>query len=819
MVTRISGLASGLDTEELIKNLMKIENMRVDRLKQNVQRMEWTRDSYRDISNLLRGFKDEYFDVLKPDSNMRSFSAFSAFEAFYNGSTTSSYLTVKAGADASAGNYSIKEIITATTAKLTGGTLASGIKGTDISNFNISGAQDNNKVTVTFNGTSKVITIDDDISDIDALVDNLQTKINAAFGENKVTVGKDGSQLTFETDNTNTLSFSYVYNTGCADLLGKDLSEGIKLDNGNNKFKLTLGTDKDPVDIVLDPGDYENTDAIVDAIQTKIDEQLGADAGKVRVYNSGGKVALKAIDADATVGSTGSIIGQTITDSNEITQDNNEITVTIGENSKTINLAEKTYTQQELLTAVQRQLDKEFGSNKVLVTLDDSKNLRFDAISEEKLSTAAKENGGMEALGLDSANKSNKIDLKARLADIKDKFNTKLIFGDSDSIKFTINGEEFQFESTDSLSNIINQVNNNDKANVKMKYDQLNDRFVIESKQTGVTAKVEISDQSSNLMAVLGFSSSNNSAAGTDAKVEIDFNDGNGYQIVERSTNNFSINGLSFDLKQNFNITGTENELKLNINANPDKAVETITSFVEKYNEVLDKINEQLSQKRYRDYQPLTEEQKKEMSEKDIELWEEKAKSGLLRSDPLLDRIVNNMRSALYTEVEGVGISLYDIGIKTGSWEQRGKLVIDEEKLKAALTENPNQVAQLFSQKSDVSYTEAMDDSSKAKTRYAQSGLAERLYDIIQDNIRTTRSSSGQKGLLLEKAGIKNDGTEFDNLINDQIERENDRIGRLLDQLNNKENYYYNMFAQMEKAIQQMNSQSMWLLQQFGGGA
>jgi flagellar hook-associated protein 2 len=103
-------------------------------------------------------------------------------------------------------------------------------------------------------------------------------------------------------------------------------------------------------------------------------------------------------------------------------------------------------------------------------------------------------------------------------------------------------------------------------------------------------------------------------------------------------------------------------------------------------------INGKLSEERYRKFPPLTEEQKKDMSENDIKLWEEKAKSGLLRSDPLLDRIVRDLRYAVSSSVAGLPKemnSLSAIGITTGDWREKGKLHINEDKLRDAIAKDP----------------------------------------------------------------------------------------------------------------------------------
>ena len=94
---RFSGLASGLDTESIIDDLMRIEQLKVDKLKQEKQLIEWRRDDYREIINLIRGFYDKYFDILYAETNMRSANAYNTYIAK---SSKEDYPTVTASANA-----------------------------------------------------------------------------------------------------------------------------------------------------------------------------------------------------------------------------------------------------------------------------------------------------------------------------------------------------------------------------------------------------------------------------------------------------------------------------------------------------------------------------------------------------------------------------------------------------------------------------------------------------------------------------------------------------------------------------------------------
>ena len=84
-----------------------------------------------------------------------------------------------------------------------------------------------------------------------------------------------------------------------------------------------------------------------------------------------------------------------------------------------------------------------------------------------------------------------------------------------------------------------------------------------------------------------------------------------------------------------------------------DAVVDKIKEFVNMYNELVDELNSALREEVYRDFPPLTDEQRAELSDKEIEMWEEKAKSGLLRSDSIVSGILSEMRLALAAAVQG----------------------------------------------------------------------------------------------------------------------------------------------------------------------
>jgi len=343
------------------------------------------------------------------------------------------------------------------------------------------------------------------------------------------------------------------------------------------------------------------------------------------------------------------------------------------------------------------------------------------------------------------------------------------------------------------LDGLIAQLNSDANLGVSAFYDEQTGRVSIMKKETGAQASLVLADQATAdfFAQKLGFAGAaagqdlTGKTAGQDAQVTI-----NGLTTT-RSSNTFTINGVTYTVKG----TGTAT---VSVSTDVDAMVNVIKGFVDKYNDVIAKINAELKEERYRDYTPLTDEQKEAMTEKQVELWEEKARSGMLRGDSILSSALSQMRMDLYTKVEGANIpsgfsQLAQLGITTSSnYLDGGKLIIDETKLREKIKENPEAVYQLFNQNG---------------TTDAEKGIARRLRDTIKATIGKIEQKAGKTIWTNQQFAIGRDLIQ----INDQINRFEDRLKLIEDR-------YYRQFTAMEEAIQRANQQSMYLMNAFGGG-
>ncbi|HEX3030140.1 MAG TPA: flagellar filament capping protein FliD [Clostridia bacterium] len=469
--------------------------------------------------------------------------------------------------------------------------------------------------------------------------------------------------------------------------------------------------------------------------------------------------------------------------------------------------------ENELVTKLQQALDKAFGSSKLKITHNETNHtLSLDTINgatKVTVSDPLKGNSALPGLGFVSG-ESNRLSLNSTLGSLNNSLNVPIDFNEGGLVSFKINGKTFTADVTDTLQSVFDEINKDADAKVNISYDEITDKITLSAKQTGTGSTLVLEETDTNFIAALGLG---NITSGQDAKVLL-----NGTQTLVRSTNNFTVNGISYTLNKVHEETSAGETIT--ITQDTDSVIKNVKTFIEEYNKLIDSINTKTHEKYDRDYQPLTDEQKEDMSESDIEKWEKKAKTGILKNDSILDQITYSMRKALFDKVEGSGINLKDIGIESKSYTDNGKLYLDENKLKNALLNKPEEVSKLLNGVSSDYPVYSRDQTTEArKIRYDQSGLLQRLSDIIEDNTSTIRNEKGDKGILLVKAGIENDLSNIKNLMTDELYDYDERVDELIDKLTKKEENYYTKFANLETMLNRMNQQSAWLTSQLGGGS
>ncbi|MBR6013692.1 MAG: flagellar filament capping protein FliD [Selenomonadaceae bacterium] len=289
---------------------------------------------------------------------------------------------------------------------------------------------------------------------------------------------------------------------------------------------------------------------------------------------------------------------------------------------------------------------------------------------------------------------------------------------------------------------------NNLGTNVKATYDSVNDKFSFYNSSTGDENGVSLAmadaddggTTAANFFNSIGLQQSKDgslvgavmndfsagtstSVAGTNAQVKVD---GMSYDIAD---NKLVVNGVTY------NFTGATEGTRstVTITQDTDKIIDKVKSFVEDYNKLLKELTDMYNEKPNKNYKPLTDSQRDAMKDEQIEKWEEKAKAGMLYHDQTLGKLITEMRSAVSTPVDGIAgkyNSIFSIGISTTG--VKGQLTLDEDKLKAALTDDPEAVYNVFAKLDANDYNDS-----------AKSGVAQRLGDVFTKNMKSIKSVSG----------------------------------------------------------------------------
>lgn len=258
---------------------------------------------------------------------------------------------------------------------------------------------------------------------------------------------------------------------------------------------------------------------------------------------------------------------------------------------------------------------------------------------------------------------------------------------------FSINGTFFSVnKDTDTLSSIINKINQSTTAGVTAFYDPTSKKISLTSRTTGakdITLGTNPGTDTSNFLDQVGLVQANQ-VLGADAAVKV-----NGVDVTAVN-NKVTMNGITFDIKSAGTATVT-------VKNDVDAAVEKVKSFVTQYNAVIDLINGELSEEKVKD------------ASTDADLVK-----GNLRADSILTGLRSSLRSYFYATVKSQPADMQQfsqIGISTGAvgssadTTKDGKMVLDETKLRKALEADADSVASLFGKSSaSVTGEELTDD-------------------------------------------------------------------------------------------------------------
>jgi flagellar hook-associated protein 2 len=464
-------------------------------------------------------------------------------------------------------------------------------------------------------------------------------------------------------------------------------------------------------------------------------------------------------------------------------------------------------------------LNASFDTNNGRFYLSSTKSGESGNFELKQVSSTGKISSGgslLYALGLEASGAEDKAALDSTMSELgyaDTKGGLKI------TTKDPVSGEDvnnfIEFESNETLSTVL------DRLNQKMQDENIDAVFTFDSDtgkivQTGSeSAKLTELDKysgtntSSRMLQKLGLETAQSTYDERKA-TKLDGNDAtivlNGV-VYTNSSNSFAINGLNItvnaatdDISSLLDANGEldkaaasalKDDTAVNISTSVDAQgiYDTIKDFLTKYNTIINKLTELYNADSATDYEPLTDDEKSEMTDSEIAKWETKIKDSLLRRDTNLGSIMSAMKNAMSQTIKindksyalsSFGISTLYYGTAPTNEESAYHIDGDEDdentsgntdKLLAAITDDPDTVVSFIKQ------------------------LATNLYDALDSQM--------QSSSLRSRYSIYNDKE-----LQDQYDNYTTIISDWEDKVSDKEDYYYDKFASMETALGTLQSQT-----------
>ena len=262
------------------------------------------------------------------------------------------------------------------------------------------------------------------------------------------------------------------------------------------------------------------------------------------------------------------------------------------------------------------------------------------------------------------------------------------------------------------------------------------------------------------------------------------------------STNVFEINGLTLTALSE---TKAGEDVTITTQDDTDGIYDMIKNFLKEYNSIINEMDKLYNADSASKLEPLTDDEKDALSDKEVEKYEKKIKDALLRRDSNLSSIRTAFTTTMSSgvTVDGKKMYLSDFGIDTLGYfnaadNEKNAYHIDgdpddentsgnADKLKALISSDPDTVVSFFSSLSRELYS-SMDKLSSAVEGY-------RSYGSFYDDKK-----------------MKSDYADYTT-----------KIAELEEKVNDYEDKWYSKFSKMETALAKMQSNSSAISSLLGG--
>ncbi|MGE7022761.1 flagellar filament capping protein FliD [Solibacillus cecembensis] len=765
MVMRIGGLASGMDIDELVKKLMSAERKPLDKLFQKKTTYEWQRDAYRSVNTKLKTF-DLYVSENLSTKTMNSKTATSS-----NSNLVSAVATGKAS-----GTLSIEGVSQlAEAGRITSGQLnASGSTKMDsIAKGTIEFKAVNKNGEMPAESTKIVISENMTVDDFVKKVNESNAGVSAVF---------ENGKFSFTSKNT-----------------GK---EGLEIKGDTSK----LTGDASGISV----GKGKNAIFQVNGIAT----ERASNSFSVNGYN----VTLKGTFNESKINDSFKTAAEE-NFKNATDNINEAIKQVAKEYGITVDSSDPFADYEKVLAEVKKKVAGHQGTtNNAKATLDTARNIGVTSPAVDALNPNAKNFIGSlnkeqkEALAAKDLTKDNIDDIEGLSPDQLLEFRN--LTDDERASIDTLSKEDL----TRTAGNVYDSLSADAKSKLSGKtLDELKADTSLSEADQKLFASISSDAELDTIKDVHTKNTvyTNANAKLTKAKgFETDLISKNKeYERAETAWKEVNNSNGSSAID-----TVTTDAVTLSSTTNVDDMMKTITDFVDMYNGLIKDLANQTKETKYRDYKPLSDEQKKDMSENEIKLWEEKAKSGLLRSDSLIQKGLSEMRSLVYQTNPGLSDSkfnsLFSIGITTSeNYNEGGTLEINKVKLRKAIEEDPDAVERLF-KNSDGKKDGSVQAKDKDGNLVFEDGKPKMVPADTRGYIEKLRFDTLKSfEISIEKKAGRSTMTDAEYSIGKGLLDTDKRIKTWEGKLKMIEARYWKQFGAMESAINKANSQSSMFMQ------
>ncbi len=755
MAIRMSGMISGMDTDSIIKELMSAKSAKKTKLVQQKTKVEWKQEIWSDLNTKLYKLYTDQLNKVRLAGNYATKKVTSSNE---------NMVTATASSSAGSGSHTIEIQSLASSQYITGGKTS--LKGS--STLKSTGMEVGTVIKVSSGSGSSATVKSLEVTDsttVNDLVNTMKSAgINASFDEAQgrfFISGKNSGEA-------NAFSIqTYTLNTTESAVL-KTATDALKTAAGITDSQIasyqSLLEDLAKKQQVYD--DVSTTDKLTAWTNLQTAKQKVSDM-EDSFYTTAASKKVAADRLDAMKNGTG-----------DAKQAYDDIVNAVKKSFYELD-TDGTVKSPNVLTEAAKNNAKAAFMNEATATINQgiyNGSLNFDSIAERD---AAIQNEYKRLYELKNADEATALEMKA--TELYEKTLDTAVTNVANAYPSTAEGAALVKSIADAeIANTNSEIAKGitDYKTAQAAYaDAVNNANTPASGKLTALGLADIAVEVNNGKTTV---KSTNAATdfvlkeAADSKIILD-----GAEIITNG-NTFTAAGVTYNLK-NAQVGTT---VSVSVTNDTQAVYDMVKNFVKGYNTILEEMNTLYNASTAKGYEPLTDEEKEAMSDKQIELWEDKIKDSLLRRDDKLGGVINTLRSSLQGSitVNGKSYSLASLGITTGAYTEKGLLHIqgDSEdtiyssstnKLMAALNSDPDAVAS------------------------ALSALTNNLYTAMQDKMKSSSVSSALT--FYNDKEMKNQVTNYTK-----------EIAVWETRLQDMEDRYYKQFSAMETALAKLQSSS-----------